>query len=126
MVTPFLAFLRLAPRRRLMRDDGPGNCGSGALDEAIFRLFANKVSRECVHGEWGTIMATITLARTAENPHLVFRAAVERAVALSESRSPEDHDAILQILDRLADGSNMPQDHDRLMELVAKYRAPAQ
>jgi hypothetical protein len=66
-------------------------------------------------------MATITLARTAENPHLIFRAAVERAVALSEADAPEDHDTILAILDRMADGSNMPQDHDRLMELVGKY-----
>jgi hypothetical protein len=71
-------------------------------------------------------MPTITLARTAANPQLVFRAAVERAIALAEARSQEDHDTILEILDRLADGSNMPQDHDRLMQLVNKYEAAGQ
>jgi hypothetical protein len=68
-------------------------------------------------------MPTITLARTAANPQLVFRAAVERAIDLAEAHSAEDHDAILEILDRMADGSNMPHDHDRLLQLVNKYGA---
>jgi hypothetical protein len=66
-------------------------------------------------------MAAITLARSATNPRLTFKSAVEHAVAIAEVPSPSDHEAILAILDRMADGTNMPADHDRLVMLVNKY-----
>jgi hypothetical protein len=66
-------------------------------------------------------MAAITLARSATNPQLNFKSAVEHAVAVAEVRSPSDHEAIVEILDRMADGTNMPADHDRHVMLVNKY-----
>ncbi|HSR76219.1 MAG TPA: hypothetical protein VLN57_06500 [Xanthobacteraceae bacterium] len=71
-------------------------------------------------------MATITLAKTAPNPQLSFQSAVERAVARAENTSPADYAAILDILDRMADGSNMPDDHDQLVQLVNKHGSPRQ
>jgi hypothetical protein len=69
-------------------------------------------------------MTTITLAKAAPNPQLAFQCDVERAVAQSEGTSPADHAVLIEILDRLADGSNMPEDHDRLVQLVKKYVQP--
>ena len=40
-------------------------------------------------------MAMITLAKAATNPQGVFKARVERAVALAEAEAPEDRDRIL-------------------------------
>lgn len=58
-------------------------------------------------------MAAITLTRSATDPQLTFKSAVEHAVAVAEVRSSSDHEAILEILDRIAGGTNMPAD-DRL------------
>jgi phage-related baseplate assembly protein len=69
-------------------------------------------------------MTTITLAKAAPNSQLAFQFAVERAVAQAEGTSPADHAVITEILDRMADGSNMPEDHDRLVQLVKKYVQP--
>jgi phage-related baseplate assembly protein len=66
-------------------------------------------------------MSTITLAKAAPNPQLAFQFAVERAIAQAEGTSPADHAVILEILDRLAEGSDMPEDRDRLVQLVKKY-----
>ncbi len=68
-------------------------------------------------------MAMITLAKTATNPQLVFKARVERAVALAETEAPEDHDRILAILDRVDERTVGPEDHDQLMALISKYGA---
>ena len=84
-------------------------------------LLADMVLPLTGSGNGGQIMPTITLARTATNPQLSYKSAVERAIARAEARSYEDHDTILQILDRMADGSNMPEDHNRLAQLVNKY-----
>ena len=67
----------------------------------------------------GDSMAAITLTRSA-TAQLTFKSAVEHAVAVAEARSSSDHEAILEILDRIADGTNMPAD-DRLVMLVNKY-----
>ena len=64
----------------------------------------------------------MVLARSATNPQLTFKSAVEHAVAVAEARSSSDHEAILEILDRIADGTNMPADHDRLVMFVNRYR----
>jgi len=69
----------------------------------------------------GDCMTTITLAKAAPNPQLAFQFAVERAIAQAEGTSPTDYAVILEILDRLADGSDMPEDRDRLVALVEKY-----
>jgi len=66
-------------------------------------------------------MATITLASSAANPKLAFMAQIERAIALSETESPEDHDSILAILDRLDERSVQPEDHNQLLALITKY-----
>jgi hypothetical protein len=52
---------------------------------------------------------------------LAFQFAVERAIDQAEGTSPADYAVILDILDRLADGSDMPEDRDRLVALVEKY-----
>ena len=69
----------------------------------------------------GDCMTTITLAKAAPNPQLAFQFAVERAIDQAEGTSPADYAVILEILDRLADGSDMPEDRDRLVALVEKY-----
>ena len=66
-------------------------------------------------------MSGITLATAATNPQLAFKASVERAMAIAEAQSPEDHDAILEILDRLAEGEGLREDHDRLTAFVDRY-----
>jgi len=73
----------------------------------------------------GTQMATITLATAAENPKLAFMAQVERAIAVSETAAPDDHDSILAILDKLDERTIEPEDHDQLLALIAKYGPPA-
>jgi hypothetical protein len=69
-------------------------------------------------------MASITLATAAINPQLAFKANVERAVAAAEAKSPADHDAILEILDRWAEGTFLREDHDRLTAFVDRYASP--
>jgi hypothetical protein len=66
-------------------------------------------------------MSGITLATAATNPQLAFKANVERAMAIAEAESPSDHDEILEILDRLADGIFLQEDHDRLTAFVDRY-----
>lgn len=51
-------------------------------------------------------MAAIALARSATNPRLNFQSVVDHVVAIAEVPSPSDHEAILAILDRMADGTN--------------------
>jgi hypothetical protein len=66
-------------------------------------------------------MTSITLATTATNPQLAFKANVERAMAIAEAESPTDHDAMLEILDRLAEGIFLQEDHERLTAFVDRY-----
>jgi hypothetical protein len=75
-------------------------------------------------GRGGIIMSSITLATAAINPQLVFKANVERAIALAEEQSPADYNAILEILDRLAEGNFLGEDHDRLAAFVDRYATP--
>jgi hypothetical protein len=75
-------------------------------------------------GRGGIIMPSITLATAAINPQLVFKANVERAIALAEEQSPADYNAILEILDRLAEGNFLGEDHDRLAAFVDRYATP--
>jgi hypothetical protein len=77
-----------------------------------------------VTGRGGIIMSSITLATAAINPQLVFKANVERAIALAEEQSPADYNAILEILDRLAEGTFLGEDHDRLAAFVDRYATP--
>ena len=90
-----------------------------SLDEAIFRLLRTKLACECVRGNGGQSWLQ-SHWRALRRTLIWFSGSSRAGGRSSESRSPEDHDAILQISRPLADGSNMPQDHDRLMELVGK------
>jgi hypothetical protein len=101
------------------RGDFPGEIAFFRIESS--RHLSDTARLILVTGRGGIIMSSITLATAAINPQLVFKANVERAIAIAEEQSPADYNAILEILDRLAEGTFLGEDHDRLAAFVDRY-----